>query len=209
MPTSHANPPTPARYTVHPGLLWLKAEVVYACPSCGEVLRSKLHEANTVDQCPACAARFRVPGRPEYRATRRRDLERARARRDRLRRRHERHRASSADGLGLRGRILRFTTRRTQSGTRTYPMLLIVAMALRLLGVTSLVSGPIALAVLIYYDMPLFGALAVSVGAALCLLLLTFAELILAVRDIASNSWHIRRRVEQNEKPPDQPGGSS
>ena len=37
-------------------------QVKFDCPGCKERLRAKLTEAGTVDQCPTCFVKFKVPG---------------------------------------------------------------------------------------------------------------------------------------------------
>ncbi len=45
----------------------LLGKIRYACPSCGEVLLSKVSDVGTKDACPSCSTSYVVPGLPERR----------------------------------------------------------------------------------------------------------------------------------------------
>lgn len=51
-------------YRVYKRWLGQGHTVRYACPRCGEGLRSDLEEAGRADRCPVCGMEFRVPGVP-------------------------------------------------------------------------------------------------------------------------------------------------
>ncbi len=42
----------------------LLGKIRYACPSCGEVLLSKVSDVGTKDACPSCSTSYVVPGLP-------------------------------------------------------------------------------------------------------------------------------------------------
>jgi len=188
-------------YRVTHGLMG-KEHVVYECPACHEALKSLIEEAGRGDQCPVCMLAFVVPGKQERQ--RREEEKRERAQKRTVAQEEERQREQSIQAAIIAAESREAHEQRMRSASPDYPIAQFVAGVCYILAIIALIAGAIAIANRVEksgeWDW-IATIMLLSAGSS-AIAYAFMGELISMIRDMAINSWHSRRHLEQMAKRP-------